>query len=307
MNPVSGPDLDSARLSGLGHGVVTYALFPLNFVGALVFASVGLSQGWGPGLILVSVTVFTMAVVAIVERIHPEYPAWNQSRGDVGVDAIHGLVSMVALPKLLELALHTALLVVASRLAQQAGSELWPHAWPLFAQVVLAMLISQFGEYWIHRLSHTTPLLWRLHATHHSPHRLYFFNAGRFHPLDTAIGYGLGIVPLLLLGAGPEVFVLHSTWIGVHGLYQHCNIHLRLGPLNYVFSMAELHRWHHSLILEEANRNYGNNLIVYDLLFGTFFHPSDRDASEAVGLADMPDFPQDYLGQLASPLRWPGG
>jgi len=87
-------------------------------------------------------------------------------------------------------------------------------------------------------------------------------------------------------------------------LFQHCNVRLRLGPLNYIFSMAELHRWHHSLKLEEANTNYGNNTIFWDIVFGTMFYPSGREAAAEVGLSGLPRFPQRYLGQLLSPLRW---
>ncbi len=51
------------------------------------------------------------------------------------------------------------------------------------------MIVSEFGSYWAHRLMHERPLLWRLHAVHHSAERLYWLNAGRFHPLDTAMQY----------------------------------------------------------------------------------------------------------------------
>ncbi len=68
--------------------------------------------------------------------------------------------------------------------------------------------------------------------------------------------------------------------------------------------MAELHRWHHSLKLAEANTNYGNNIIFWDIVFGTLFWPKNRDASEAIGLSDLPAFPRGYFGQLASPFRW---
>ena len=95
-----------------------------------------------------------------------------------------------------------------------------------------------------------------------------------------------------------------STWIVVHGMYQHCNVDVKLGPLNYIFSMAELHRWHHSLTLEEANSNYGNNIIFWDLVFGTMFWPKERLPSEHIGLSDMPEFPQSYLEQLSSPFKW---
>ena len=32
--------------------------------------------------------------------------------------------------------------------------------------------------------------------------------------------------------------------------------------------------------------------------------PADREPPEAIGIADMPDFPSGYLAQLASPFRW---
>jgi sterol desaturase/sphingolipid hydroxylase (fatty acid hydroxylase superfamily) len=68
--------------------------------------------------------------------------------------------------------------------------------------------------------------------------------------------------------------------------------------------MAELHRWHHSRTVWEANHNYGQNVIVWDLVFRTFFWPRDREPPEDTGLADLPAFPTTYWAQLASPLRW---
>jgi len=278
--------------------------FPLSFVGAMTAAMVSIDRGWHEGATLAGITAMAVIIVAILERVHPEYSDWNRSRGDIQVDAVHGLVSMIILPEALKTGLSAGILVAAAKLSHVVGFELWPHDWPLVLQLLIAMLISQFGEYWVHRLEHTTELLWRLHATHHSSHRLYFLNAARFHPLDTALSYFISTTVLLVLGAGPEVLLLVLSWISVHGLFQHCNIHLRLGPLNYIFSQAELHRWHHSLVLEEGNANYGNNIILWDLVFGTFFWPRDREASEQVGLSDIPDFPQDYIGQLFSPFTW---
>jgi sterol desaturase/sphingolipid hydroxylase (fatty acid hydroxylase superfamily) len=81
-------------------------------------------------------------------------------------------------------------------------------------------------------------------------------------------------------------------------------VRVRLGPLNYLFSMAELHRWHHARDLHEANTNYGSNLIVWDLVFGTFYWPRDRQPPEDIGIPDLPAFPQGYWGQLLSPFRW---
>ena len=228
------------------------------------------------------------------------------SQDDVKTDATHLLVSQLLVPEILKVTFLAGMIVVAEQLNHWVGGTLWPVSWPLGVQLVFAMLFGQFFEYWFHRLAHTNPLLWRLHATHHSPGRLYFFNAGRFHPLDTAISYIVATVPFLLLGAPDDIILLFSLWAGVHGLFQHCNIKLRLGPLNWIFSMAELHRWHHSRVLDEANRNFGNNIIFWDLVFGTYFNPKDREASPDVGMAENAgSFPKDWWGQVKSPFFQP--
>jgi sterol desaturase/sphingolipid hydroxylase (fatty acid hydroxylase superfamily) len=284
--------------------VISCLLFPLTFVAALWVALVGIDRGTSPELLLAAITLGGMVSVAVFERILPEHPEWNQSQGDVGTDLIHGAVSMVLLPQLLEFGLRLLLLEVAIWLADTTGGPIWPSDWPLLLQLVPALLISQFFEYVAHRSLHEVPLLWRLHATHHSPGRLYFLNAGRFHPLDSALLFTVALTPLLVLGAGPELLLLFTVWVSVHGMFQHCNIRLRLGPLNYIFSMAELHRWHHSLNLEEANSNYGNNILFWDLVFGTVHYPKDRSASAQIGLSEMPDFPKGYVGQVLSPWCW---
>jgi ornithine lipid hydroxylase len=107
-----------------------------------------------------------------------------------------------------------------------------------------------------------------------------------------------------LLGCPVPVMGLFALFTGVFGYLQHANVRVVLGPLNYVFSMAELHRWHHAKDLRESNTNYGSNLIVWDLVFGTFFWPDDRHPPEQIGLAGLPAFPADYWGQIVSPFRW---
>ncbi|MGB0590835.1 MAG: sterol desaturase family protein [Myxococcota bacterium] len=280
--------------------LITYGLFPFTFVAALATASWAIAEGWSYGITLIGITAVVILVVAVCERLHPAYPEWNTSQGDIITDLWHGLVSNVTLPEVLKLGLLAALVSVDA--SAGGGVGLWPDEWPLGAQLALALIVGQFGEYWAHRLLHTVPFLWRFHAVHHSPGRLYFLNAARFHPVDTALLFCVGLAPLMVLGAGPDLMLLMMTWISTHGLFQHCNIHLRLGPLNYVFSMAELHRWHHSLDLKEANRNYGNNILFWDLVFGTVYWPKDRDASSTIG-NNIPGYPKGYLAQLLAPFR----
>jgi len=76
---------------------------------------------------------------------------------------------------------------------------------------------------------------------------------------------------------------------------------MRFGPLSYVFNTPGLHRWHHSIDPAEGDKNYGENLVLWDLLFGTWFNP-DRRPPAAIGVRER--MPKDFLGQLAAPFRW---
>ena len=185
-----------------------------------------------------------------------------------------------------------------------AGAGLWPTTWPLIPQLALALVVAELVEYSLHRAMHEVPWLWRFHATHHSAPRLYWLNAARFHPVDLFLVGSVKLVPLALLGAGAPVLALVNLFSAVHGAFQHANIPVRLGPLNWVFSMTELHRWHHSPVLAEANHNYGGNLAVWDVVFGTRYLPSDRDPPEAIGIESMPAFPMGFGANLAAPFRW---
>jgi len=294
---------EGAAVGGAGE-LVSFLLFPLVFGSALAAGFWGVAADVPRVQLLAGILLPVLVIIVVFERLHPEHASWNESRGDVGTDLIHIGVSGMLVPKALEAGLVVALAGVIGLLAGLSSAPLWPANWPLAAQLLLALLVSQFFEYWFHRMAHTLPLLWRLHATHHSPGRLYWLNSGRFHPLDTAGGVTLSFGSVTLLGASPDVLFVLSIWIAVHGLFQHCNIRLRLGPLNWIFSMAELHRWHHSPRLEEANNNYGNNILFWDIVFGTVYWPRDRQADAAVGLHGLPSFPQSYLAQLASPFRW---
>ena len=189
-------------------------------------------------------------------------------------------------------------------LAERLGVGLWPTHWPLLAQLPLALVVAELVEYSFHRLMHEVPWLWRFHATHHSAPRLYWLNAARFHPIDLFLVGAVKMVPLALLGAGLPMFALVNLFSAVHGAYQHSNLPVRLGPLNWIFSMTELHRWHHSKRIEESNHNYGGNLIVWDIVFGTRFLPDDREPPEEIGIEALPGFPMGFLANLASPFRW---
>ena len=243
-------------------------------------------------------------VVFGLERLFPHHQSWLHSKGDLAPDIAYlvGVGTPVAL--LVAPAAAFLGLYVLDWLSHHIGMGLWPTEWPFLAQLPLALVVAEFPKYWHHRLQHNVDFLWRFHATHHSAPRLYWMNAARFHPIDLFMDGVLGTLTLVALGCQIEVLGLFLLVSGVHGFFQHANLPLRCGPLNYFFSMAELHRWHHSKVMEEANHNYGQNVIVWDLVFGTFFLPKDRKPPEDIGIPDLPAFPTTFWHQLASPFTW---
>ena len=241
-----------------------------------------------------------LVLIAIVERFFSYKEEWKNNHNDIGNDAWHLVFTQVIIGRIMGPIWKLALAALTAYLANKYGSNIWPHSWNLFAQLFLALLIAEFGRYWVHRFAHEVPWLWRFHAVHHSPKRLYFLNAARFHPLEKVLFLIPETFPFILMGTSENVLLLYAIVNSIHGLFQHSNIYLKLGWLNYVFSMAELHRWHHSKRISESNTNYGNNLIVWDIIFGTFFWPKNREVVE-IGLIS-PDYPETFIGQVKAPF-----
>lgn len=239
------------------------------------------------------------ALVMFLEWRLPARVAWRPDATEVKNDVIYMLVVQIGLPKLLGLAIVLTVLD-ASRANPTELWSLWPHDWPIGWQVVLMVLVADFFRYWLHRAAHETELLWRFHAVHHSPARLYWLNVGRFHPVDKLLQFLLDSLPFIVMGVSGEAVTLYFVFYAVNGFFQHSNIQLRYGWLNYVISSAELHRWHHSRKVKESNTNYGNNIIIWDLLFGTWFLPR-KDVVGELGLINSA-YPLGFLQQMRAPF-----
>ena len=275
------------------------ASYSLSMVLTLGIAIALLQAGTGILLTLAISTLATLAVVIGGEMLHPLTRDWHPTVRDNFYPDITIFITNNLL--LLSPAVQALIAAFAVNLAG-GGLGIWPGHWPLWLQLPLALVIAEFGTYWFHRATHEVPFLWRFHRLHHSPTRLYWLNATRFHYLDVTLLSATGLIPLLLLGAGPELVVLHTVFSMFHGYWQHANTHQRLGPLNYLVSGPELHRWHHNQDRRDANTNYGSNLIVWDLVFGTFHWPADKTRLYEIGIDD-PNYPRTPLAQMLAPLR----
>lgn len=242
---------------------------------------------------------FGATSITFFELYIPHQKKWIPSKNDVWNDTLFLVTVQMILPKVLTFLVAIGLLRLMELFGWQAES-LWPHHWNSGLQTILMIIVADFFRYWLHKFSHENATLWKLHAVHHSPKKLYWLNVGRFHPIEKALQFLFDAMPFILVGISEEVLALYFIFYGINGFFQHCNIELRMGFLNYIISGPQLHRWHHSRKIQESNTNYGNNIIIWDILFGTYFFPKDRLVDE-LGLVNT-SYPLDYGSQLATPF-----
>jgi len=240
--------------------------------------------------------------ILIHETLAPSREDWRPEKKDVLNDGLFLVFVQVALPAILK-GLSLLALVWLSTSHSAAQNSYWPHEAPILVQVLLMLVVAEFFRYWIHRASHKFKLLWKLHAVHHAADKLYTVNVGRFHPLDKTIQFLGDTLPFLLLGISPEVFAAYFVLYALNGFYQHSNADVKLGPLNWIIAGPELHRWHHSAKVSEAHANYGNNLIIWDTVFGTRFLPKNRQVA-SVGITNK-GWPNSFVKQLSAPFTTP--
>jgi len=246
--------------------------------------------------------VSNLGILALLERWIPFRAKWNDDKKDRGEDIIYAVVTIL-IPTLAEIAALYGMVHLGSWLigAQNLISEQHPGL-----QLLLALLVSGLLPYWYHRWSHEkSSFLWRIHSIHHSPEKLYWLNGFRFHPINTFLNALLALFPLLLLGIDPTIIILTGFLNNYVGIVNHANVDFRLGRLNYLFNMSEIHRWHHSAELKEGNHNYsGGALVIWDLLFGTFYLPGKSLGKVGLFNQSRHSFPyRSLLKQLSYPLR----
>lgn len=280
--------------------VIQYMVYPTIVMGS-VWGNLSLVEG-GAGVYIATYLPVTIGALLIIglEAQMPYRVSWKPCGKDVAEDSAFLALVHVLWPKLLSVGVAFGLFDLWNG-REWSTYAIWPREWPIPWQAILMALMVDSTRYWLHRVSHEWGPLWRFHAVHHSPHRLYTLNVGRFHPIDKGLQFLLDSLPFILMGVPQAVLSLYFVFYAVNGFFQHANVDVKLGWLNYVMSGPELHRWHHSMSTPESNTNYGNHLIVWDWLFGTRYLPADRGV-ESLGLINR-RYPTGFLEQMTAPFH----
>jgi sterol desaturase/sphingolipid hydroxylase (fatty acid hydroxylase superfamily) len=166
-------------------------------------------------------------------------------------------------------------------------------------QFIEAVLVVDVCGYFYHRLSHSSPFLWKFHAVHHSSARMDWLASARVHPLDQIFSRAAAFVPLYALGFTRETFGAYLIFAVIIAVFNHSNVRLRFGFLRWIIVTPEYHHWHHSNDPEARNKNFSGQLPVLDLIFGTLYLPKNK-RPETYGISEP--MPEGYLAQLKFPF-----
>jgi sterol desaturase/sphingolipid hydroxylase (fatty acid hydroxylase superfamily) len=141
---------------------------------------------------------------------------------------------------------------------------------------IIGFTLYDFIVYWLHRLWHRVPFLWRwVHQMHHAPERMDPAGMAFFHPLEI---FGLAVTSALfyrfVLGLTTEGASLAGALFVAVGMLQHSNLRTPRW-LGYFVQRPEAHGLHHQRGVHAYNYS---DLPVWDLLFGTFRNPERWNA-----------------------------
>ncbi len=140
---------------------------------------------------------------------------------------------------------------------------------PIWVLWIMTFISIDLVFYVYHRMSHRIRFLWAIHLSHHSSEEMNFavsFRQAWFGPISKIPFF----MVLPLLGFDPTIIAVAGVISTLWGIVGHTQVIGKLGPLEWIFNTPSHHRVHHGSNKQYIDKNYGNLLIIWDRMFGTF-------------------------------------
>jgi sterol desaturase/sphingolipid hydroxylase (fatty acid hydroxylase superfamily) len=203
-------------------------------------------------------------------------------------------LSLVAINTIAVRVLFPVLPVAAAHYAQAHGSGVLNLlSLPFGLKALFSFILLDFVIYLQHLLFHNTPFLWRLHRMHHTDLDLDVTSGNRFHPLEIMISMVIKMAAIVLLGAPYQAVVAFEVVLNACAMFSHGNIKLPAAldrQLRLILVTPDMHRVHHSTIVQETNSNFGFNLPWWDRLCDTYrSQPEKGHLDMTIGLKEYRD------------------
>jgi sterol desaturase/sphingolipid hydroxylase (fatty acid hydroxylase superfamily) len=177
---------------------------------------------------------------------------------------------------------------------------------PVFVQVPVIVCVADFTQYWMHRIFHAVPFLWRFHAIHHSAEEMDWLAGSRLHRVDVIVTRGLTYIPIFVLGFSNAALMAYVFLVAVQATFIHANVRWQFRAVRRMVATPAFHHWHHSADSAAVDKNFSVHTPVWDILFGNVL-PS-RQMARPLRAQRPADVPSGWLRQLLYPVtRRPPG
>ena len=141
---------------------------------------------------------------------------------------------------------------------------------PIWLAIIIAFIVQDFSGYWLHRMNHRVNILWNRHIIHHSSEEFNLSCALR-QEISAIVRFGaIFMIPAALLGISPAIFAVLGPIHLFMQFWYHTRLINKMGWLEKFLVTPSHHRVHHAINTKYMDKNYGQILIVWDKLFGTF-------------------------------------
>lgn len=177
----------------------------------------------------------------------------------------------------------------------------------LIASLWLASVLGDFFFYWYHRWTHVNLFLWQHHKMHHTDTELEAISTARQNWIEAVFNSLFITVPVVVLfkvnpldqwhagiAAGVSAAVLNNLLT-----LSHMNVRWHVGWFARLWCSPQVHRIHHSLEPAHINKNYAFMFPMWDVIFGTYYHPK-KGEFPATGVAGEPGFDSFWEAQIYS-------
>lgn len=181
---------------------------------------------------------------------------------------------------------------------------------PVWAAVLVSMLLLDIAIYLQHVMFHAIPALWRLHRMHHADLEFDATTGLRFHPIEILISMVIKLAVVAALGPPAVAVLLFEVILNATALFNHANISLPPSVdrwLRWIVVTPDMHRVHHSVDPRETNSNYGFNLPWWDRLLGTYVEqPAKGHTGMDIGIEQFRTTRDLWIDRmLVQPIRGP--
>lgn len=247
---------------------------------------------------LLNLIAFSVVFIPL-EQLFPKRTEQPIFRSSWRTDLTYFFLSAVLVQLTTILTLKPAMILVTW--AVNAEIQSWVVSLPFVLQFLGVLVVADLAQYWVHRLFHVVPMLWRFHAIHHSAESMDWLAGSRLHLIDVAVTRGISYIPIYLLGFAEGPILTYIAFVSIQATFIHSNLRFEFGPMRWLTATPQFHHWHHCADQDLLDKNFAVHLPVIDWIFGTFYLPKGEWPS-SYGVAGGNRQPDGYLGQFVQPF-----